>query len=84
VYTNATPKPSLCSVLNKALEILNKGDIGNYAYLLQTYANLKALEEVKPHHALMLKHITQQTIMLDTNLISFLFNADLWCMLANC
>jgi pentatricopeptide repeat protein len=69
--TNAAPKPSLSTVLNEALEILNKGDIGNYAYLLQTCANMKALEEGKQLHALMLKHGTEQTIVLDTKLINF-------------
>jgi hypothetical protein len=70
--------------LNESLEILNKGDIGNYAHLLQKCANLEALEEGKSLHALMLKNGTEQTIVLDTKLINILFNVELWCMLANC
>jgi hypothetical protein len=45
---------------------------------------MKALEEGKQLHALMLKHGTEQTIVLDTKLINILFNVELWCMLANC
>jgi hypothetical protein len=77
VYTNAAPKSSLSSVLNEALEILNKGDIGSYAYLLQKCANLKALEEGKSLHALMLKNGTEQTIVLNTKLMNILFIVEL-------